>query len=188
MPKIEDAHILIMATNGFEQSELEVPLHKLKEAGADVDVASPDGGEIRGWQHKDWGNRIESDLEITDVDVEDYDALVLPGGVINPDILRTNDDAVNLVREFVDSGKVVAAICHGPWMLVQADAVRGRDVTSWKSVRKDLENAGGNWMDKDVVTDNGIITSRSPADLDAFVAKIIEEVREGRHSRREAAE
>lgn len=188
MPKIQDARILIMATHGFEQSELEVPRDKLRAAGADVKIASPDGGQIRGWKNKDWGNPVNSDLKISEVKLDDFDALVLPGGVINPDLLRVNEDAMKVVRGFIDSGRVVAAICHAPWLLVQADAVRGRNVTSYKSIRKDVENAGGKWVDKEVVTDKGIITSRSPADLEPFVAKIIEEVREGRHERRHAAE
>lgn len=168
---------LIIATNGFEQLELTVPRDKLREAGAKVDVASLDGQGIRGWNKTDWGKMEPADLQIADAKPYAYAALVMPGGVINPDKLRIDGDAMRIVRSFLDSGKVVAAICHGPWLLVQADAVRGRNVTSFKSIRKDVENAGGKWVDKEVVTDQGIITSRSPADLPAFVAKIIDRFR-----------
>ena len=183
MTDIKDARILIIATDGFEQSELEVPRDRLQQAGAQVTVASPDGDEIRGWKGDDWGSEVAVDARIEAVDAGDYDALVIPGGQINPDKLRVDKQAMGLVKTFLDSGKPVAAICHGPWLLVEADAVRGRDMTSYHSIRRDVENAGGNWIDREVVVDNGVITSRSPDDLDAFVAKIIEEVGEGRHPR-----
>lgn len=183
MARIEDARVLIIATNGVEQSELEVPRDKLRAAGAKVDVATLDGKPIRGWKFKDWGSEIKADLKIADARPEDYAALVIPGGQINPDLLRVDADAMRIVRAFLDSGKVVAAICHGPWLLVEADALKGRQATSYKSIRKDLENAGARWVDREVVTDRGIVTSRSPDDLEAFVAKIIEEIREGRHQR-----
>jgi protease I len=188
MNKIQDAKILIIATNGFEQAELEKPRDGLQQAGAHVDVASPDGKSIRGWDKTDWGLTVDVDKKIGDCKCADYDALVIPGGVINPDKLRIDEDAMRVVREFLSSGKIVAAVCHGPWLLVQADACRGRKMTSYKSIRKDVENAGANWVDQEVVTDRGIITSRNPGDLDAFIKKIIEEVQEGRHQRREAAE
>ncbi|HEX3809880.1 MAG TPA: type 1 glutamine amidotransferase domain-containing protein [Rhizomicrobium sp.] len=188
MTAIKDAKILIIATNGFEQSELEVPRDKLREAGAKVDVATLDGKEIRGWKHTDWGNTAQADLKIADAKEPDYTALVIPGGVMNPDKLRVDEDAMKLVRAFLNSGKIVAAVCHGPWLLVQADALRGRSATSYKSIRKDLENAGAKWEDSEVVTDNGIITSRNPDDLPAFTKKIIAEIEEGRHERRQAAE
>lgn len=188
MTKIQDARILIVATNGFEQSELEKPRDGLRATGAQVDVASPDGKSIRGWDKTDWGSTVEVDKKIADCKCADYDALVIPGGVINPDKLRVDEDAMRTVREFLASGKIVAAVCHGPWLLVQADACRGRKMTSYKSIRKDIENAGANWVDQAVVTDRGIITSRNPGDLEPFTKKVIEEVQEGRHQRREAAE
>jgi protease I len=184
MANIRNARILIMATNGFEQSELEVPRDELRNAGADVHVASPDGKTIRGWDKTDWGRPVPVDLKVADVETEGYHALVLPGGQINPDLLRIDESAMALVRSFVDSGKPVAAICHAPWLLVEADAVRGRQVTSYPSIRRDLENAGAEWLDEEVVVDDGIVTSRSPKDLNAFVSKIVEEVGEGRHQHR----
>ena len=183
MTDITDAKILIIATDGFEKFELEVPRDKLREAGATVHVASPDGTAIKSWDETDWGPEAEVDLKISDAKVNDYQAIVLPGGQINPDVLRTKPEAVSLVKEFTSAGKIVAAICHGPWLLIEADVVRGREMTSYPSIRTDLRNAGAKVVDREVVTDQGIITSRNPDDLDAFVAKIIEEVREGRHDR-----
>ena len=186
MPQINQARILIIATDGFEQAELEVPRDKLKEAGAKVTIASLDGKQIKGWDKKDWGRPASVDLKIADTKEGDYDALVIPGGVMNPDKLRVDEDTMKLVKAFLASGKIVAAVCHGPWLLVQADALKGRQATSYKSIRKDVENAGANWIDQEVVVDNGIITSRNPDDLPAFVKKIIEEVEEGKHHRRAA--
>ncbi|HEY1631369.1 MAG TPA: type 1 glutamine amidotransferase domain-containing protein [Rhizomicrobium sp.] len=188
MPEINQAKVLIIATHGFEQTELEVPRDRLRAAGAKVDVATPDGNEIRGWAGKDWGDKAPADLTLADAKIADYDALVIPGGVMNPDKLRIDEDAMKIVKGFLSSGRIVAAVCHGPWLLVQADALRGRQATSYKSIRKDLENAGANWVDQEVVTDSGIITSRNPGDLEAFSRKIIEEIREGRHDRKQAAE
>ncbi len=176
MPSIKQAKILIMATDGFEQSELLVPLAKLRDAGADVKVAAPKAGTIKGWDKTDWGQTVPVDLELESVDADDYHAMVLPGGQMNPDALRINERAVELVLDFLDSEKIVAAICHAPWLLVEADAVEGRTLTSWPSVKTDIENAGGDWVDEEVVVDDNMITSRSPKDLDAFVAKIIEEI------------
>lgn len=187
MPEIRDSRILIIATDGFEQSELMVPRDELRKAGARVDVASPDGRSIRGWKGKDWGETVEVDMKIADVNPADYSGLVLPGGQINPDLLRVDADAMKVVKAFLASGQTVAAICHGPWLLVEADAVRGKTVTSYKSIRKDMENAGANWVDQAVAVDKGLVTSRAPDDLPAFVAKIIEEVSEGRHAPRKVA-
>jgi protease I len=186
MPSIDQSKILIISANGFEQSELMVPLEKLKAAGATVHVATPDGQPVKGWKDKNWGESVNADLKIADARIEQYDALVIPGGQMNPDILRTEQDAVSLVRKFADSGKVIAAICHGPWMLVEAGVIKGREATSYSSIKTDMINAGARWSDVEVATDEGIITSRSPKDLEAFVAKIIEEVGEGRHDRRAA--
>ncbi|CDZ56365.1 type 1 glutamine amidotransferase domain-containing protein [Neorhizobium galegae] len=186
MTTIESANILILAADGYERSELRVPLEELKKRGAVVKIASIKAGEIKSWDKKNWGDTVPVDLEAKNVNAEDFDALVLPGGQINPDILRDNEDAMKVVRDFVKSGKPVAAICHGPWLLVEADALRGRKATSYHSIRTDIRNAGASWKDEAVVVDNGIITSRSPEDLPQFVAKIVEEVQEGRLNRRAA--
>lgn len=183
MPTIDTSKILILSTNGFEQSELEFPRDQLRAKGATVHVATPDGEDIKGWEGTDWGRMAEADLKITDVNPDDYDCIVLPGGQINPDILRTNDDAVSLIKGFVKDNKIVAAICHGPWLLVEAGVVEGREMTSYHSIKTDLKNAGAHWVDQEIAISNGIITSRSPEDLKAFVSKIVEEVEEGEHER-----
>jgi protease I len=183
MPRIADARIAILATDGYERSELRVPLDELRAKGATVEVVSPKSGEIRSWDNKDWGDSVPVDRTLDAARPDDYDALVLPGGQINPDLLRVEEGAVDFVRHFVASGKPVAAICHGPWLLIEAEVVRGRAMTSYKSIRTDMENAGARWQDREVVVDHGIVTSRSPDDLPAFVAKIVEEVEEGRHER-----
>ena len=183
MPKIDQSKILILSTNGFEQSELEFPRDQLRAKGATVHVATLDGESIKGWDGDDWGRTAEADLKIADAKVSDYDALVLPGGQINPDILRADETAVSLIRDFVTEGKIVAAICHAPWLLVEAGVAEGREMTSYHSIRTDLKNAGADVVDKEVAISNGIITSRSPEDLEAFVSKIVEEVEEGEHER-----
>ncbi|WP_168879933.1 DJ-1/PfpI/YhbO family deglycase/protease [Rhizobium sp. P28RR-XV] len=186
MPSINSAHILILATDGYERSELRVPLDELQKRGARVTVASIKEGSIKSWDKTDWGDSVDVDLLARDVDVNQFDALVLPGGQINPDKLRVDSDAMRVISEFLRSGKVVAAICHAPWLLIEADALRGRRATSYWSIKTDVKNAGANWQDETVVTDQGIITSRSPEDLNAFIDKIVEEVQEGRHERRVA--
>jgi protease I len=192
MTDIRQAKVLIIATDGFEQSELEKPLNQLREKGATVDVASPaktqQPGQIMGWDQTNWGRPVQVTKTLDEVDASAYDALVIPGGQINPDKLRLEPKAIEIVRRFTQDGKVVAAVCHGPWLLVEAGVAKGRKVTSWPSVKTDLMNAGANWVDSEVVTDQGIITSRKPDDLDAFVSKIVEEIGEGRHERRSAAE
>ncbi|WP_417524561.1 type 1 glutamine amidotransferase domain-containing protein [Marinovum sp.] len=186
MSTIENARILVVATHGFEQSELEFPRDQLRAKGATVEVATLDGQAIKGWEGKDWGREAKADLKVSDAKAEDYDAIVLPGGQINPDLLRVEKDVLSLIKDFYDSGKVVAAICHAPWLLIEAGLVKGRQLTSYPSVRTDVENAGGHWQDKEVVADMGIVTSRKPDDLKAFVSKIVEEIEEGKHDRQAA--
>jgi protease I len=183
MPNMSEARIAILATDGYERSELREPLEKLRGEGAKVDVVSLEPGEIKSWDKTDWGDSVPVDRTIAEISVEEYDALVLPGGQINPDVLRLDEKAVDFVRAFARSGKTLAAICHGPWLLVEADVVRDREMTSYPSIRTDVVNAGGKWTDKEVVVDQAIVTSRNPDDLPAFIAKIIEEVKEGRHQR-----
>lgn len=168
MPAVEESHILIIATDGFEQSELFEPRAKLIEAGAKVTLASPRTDPIQGMEQDEKGDMITPDITLDAVRIEEYDALLLPGGVANPDHLRMDETAVGIVRDFVESGKPVAAICHGPWLLVEADVVDGRTVTSWPSVRTDLMNAGASVVDREVVVDGNLITSRKPEDIPAF--------------------
>jgi protease I len=183
---LDGKRILILATTGFEQSELEVPRDKLKSAGATVDIVSPEQGEIKGWDKKDWGRPVKVDKALGGVKADDYDAIVLPGGQINPDLLRVNKDALALIKSFYDAGKTVAAVCHAPWLLVETGIAKGRKMTSYHSMKTDVMNAGAKWEDAPVVTDNGVVTSRNPGDLEAFSAKIIEEVREVTHQRQAA--
>ncbi len=181
--KLNGKRVAILATDGFEQSELTSPRDALSRAGAKVEIISPKYGKIKGWLNGQWGQEVEVNTRLEDASPEDYDALVLPGGVINPDALRKNDVAVNFVRGFFQEGKQkpVAAICHGPQTLINADVVKHRRMTSYVSIRKDLENAGANWVDEEVVVDHGLVTSRSPKDLEAFNRKMIEEIGEGDH-------
>jgi protease I len=171
---IKGKKVAILATDGFEQVELTEPRRDLEKAGAKVDVLSIKPGQIKGWDKTDWGKPVKVDHLVNDVRPTDYDALVLPGGQINPDKLRTDRNAVAFIKAFVESGKPVAAICHGPWGLIEADVVKGKTVTSWPSVHTDLKNAGAKWVDKEVVQDGNIITSRRPEDIPAFSKQIIE--------------
>jgi protease I len=168
----------------FERVELEKPRKALEDAGAEVDVVSIHDGKINGFDHFDPANEVSVDRTVDEVSVDDYDALMIPGGVGNPDQLRGDENAVHLVREFGESGKPIAVICHGPWILVEAGLARGRTLTSWPTLQTDIRNAGGNWVDEEVVVDDGIVTSRKPDDILAFNEKMIEEFCEGRHERR----
>jgi protease I len=179
--ELRNKRVAVLAENGFEQSELIEPRKALQEAGATADVVSPQSGKIKGWNHTDWGDEVAVDRRLEDARADEYDALLLPGGVMNPDKLRMNPRAVQFVKHFVDAGKPIAAICHGPWPLIEAGAVRGRRVTSWPSLQTDLRNAGAEWVDQEVVTDRGLVTSRKPDDIPAFNRKMIEEFAEGRH-------
>jgi protease I len=178
---LEGKRIAFLATDGVEQSELEQPWNEVQKAGATVELLSVHKGSIQAFRHLDKGDTFEVDGLVADADASDYDGLVLPGGVANPDTLRANDKAVSFVRQFFEQAKPVAAICHGPWTLVEADVIRGRTVTSWPSLKTDIRNAGGQWVDEEVHVDQGLVTSRKPDDLPAFCAKAIEEFAEGRH-------
>ena len=181
MATLSNKKVAILTEEGFEQVELTSPLEALKNAGAQVDVISPKSGKIKAWNHTDWGIEIDVDKELSTVSPDDYDALVLPGGVMNPDKLRQNKEAVAFVSAFLDEGKPVAAICHGPQVLIETGMISGRNMTSYPSLQTDLKNAGVNWTDEEVVVDNGLVTSRNPDDLPAFNKKMIEEIAEGVH-------
>jgi protease I len=182
--KLFNTRVAAIVTDGFEQSELFEPKKALEEAGAAVDVISIKTGDVKAWNHKEWGESAKATKAIADVSADDYDALLLPGGVMNPDKLRTNGPVVAFVREMWTAKKPIAAICHGPWTLIEAGAVDGRTLTSWPSLKTDLINAGANWVDEAVVVDQGLVTSRKPDDIPAFNAKMIEEFAEGPHQRR----
>lgn len=179
--RLQGRKVAVLATDGFEQVELEKPVEALRQAGAEVEIVAPHGGEIQGFQHHDKGRKVAVDRELSQANAADYDAIVLPGGVINPDQLRLEPKAIDFVRSFARSGKPIAAICHGPWTLINADAVDGKRMTSWPSLETDLKNAGADWVDEPVVVDEGLVTSRKPDDLPAFCSKMIEEFAEGRH-------
>ena len=182
--ELRNKRVAALVDNGFEQSELVEPKRALEAAGAKVDIVSPQNGKVKGWAMKDWGEEVAVDRELDGANAAEYDALLLPGGVMNPDKLRTNRKAVSFVKGFVDAGKPIAAICHGPWTLIEAGGVQGRKMTSWPSLQSDLRNAGAHWVDQEVVTDNGLVTSRKPDDIPAFKRKMIEEFAEGRHDER----
>jgi protease I len=185
--ELKGKRVAFLFTEGAEQAEVEKPLEAVKGAGAEVDIVSLETGDVEMWQHFDKGDTIRADRAVSDVSASDYDGLVLPGGVANPDQLRMDQDAVRFVRGFFEEGKPVGVICHGPWLLAEADVVRGRKVTSWPSLQTDLRNAGADWVDEEVVVDHGLVTSRKPDDLPAFCSKIVEEFAEGRHEQQRAA-
>jgi protease I len=182
MGKLDGKKVAFLATDGVEQVELTEPWKKVEDEGGTPELVSLESGEIQAFEHLDHGDRFEVDKTVQDANESDYDGLVLPGGVANPDFLRGDEDAVAFVKSFFDSQKPVAVICHGPWTLVEADVVRGRKITSWPTVRTDIENAGGNWVDEEVVVDNGLVSSRKPDDLPAFCDKLAEEICEGIHT------
>jgi len=179
--KLSGKRVAILVEDGFEQVELTSPKEALEAAGAQTHIISPKADKVKGWEHTKWGQEFPVDVGIDQANANNYDALLLPGGVMNPDKLRTNKKAVQFVHSFFDQEKPVAAICHGPWMLVEADVVKGRTVTSYPSIQTDLKNAGANWVDKEVVVDRGLVTSRKPDDLPAFNRKLVEEIGEGQH-------
>lgn len=176
MAKIDNTKIIILASDGFEQVELTTPQQKLRDAGAEIHVASPDGNDITGWYFDRWGDETKVDMKIEDVDVTAYDAMVLPGGQINPDVMRGNPDVVRKIKDFAATGKPLAAICHAPWLLIEADLVRGKRLTSFHTIRTDLKNAGAKAVDEQVAKDGNLITSRNPDDLDAFVGAIVDAI------------
>jgi protease I len=179
---LEGKRIAILVEEGFEQVELTEPLKALKDAGAEAHIISPNKNtEIKAWNHTDWGDKFTVDKKLSEVNANDYNGLMLPGGVMNPDKLRTNQDAVNFVDSFMRSGKPVAAICHAPWTLIETGKLKGKRVTSYHTLKTDLKNAGADWVDQEVVVDNGLVTSRNPDDIPAFNKKMIEEFAEGKH-------
>jgi protease I len=184
--KLSGKSVAIIATDGVERAELIEPKKALEDAGARTTVISPKAGAIKSWEHGQWSDDIAVDLTFDEAKADEFDSLLIPGGVMNPDRLRTHKTAVAFVRRFFEMGKPVAAICHGPWMLVEAGVVRGRTVTSWPSLQTDIRNAGGDWVDRDVVVDEGLVTSRKPDDIPAINRKMIEEISEGVHMSRVA--
>lgn len=175
--------VAILVENGFEQVELTAPKKALEDAGAQTHIISPSNDEVKGWKHTEWGDSFRVNVPLKNAKEQDYDALVLPGGVMNPDTLRTNDTALSFIRSFFDAHKPVAAICHGPWTLIDAGVAKGRKMTSYHSIRTDLQNAGVDWVDQEVVVDNGLVTSRNPDDIPAFNRKMVEEIAEGKHEK-----
>lgn len=181
MEKLTSKRVAILVADGFEESEFTQPLEALKKAGAEVEVVSLKAGKVKAWAHDKWGGEYDVTNIVSEVNAQEYDALVLPGGVMNPDKLRVDQDAVNFVGGFFEDNKPIAAICHGPWLLIETGELRGRTVTSFPSIQTDLKNAGATWVDEEVVVDNGLVTSRSPKDLPAFCKKMVEEIAEGKH-------
>ena len=185
--ELKGKRVAFLFTEGAEQAEVEAPLEAVRKAGAETDIVSLEKGDVQMWQHFDKGDTIKADKAVKDAKASDYDGLVLPGGVANPDQMRADKDAVKFVRDFFEQDKPVGMICHGPWMLVEAGVAKGRKVTSWPSLQTDLRNAGADWVDQEVVVDNGLVTSRKPDDLPAFNAKIVEEFAESKHRQKVAA-
>ena len=181
MKNLSGKKVAIITENGFEESELTSPKKALEQAGATVHIISSKKGNVKAWNHDHWSAELPVDKEISNARTDDYDALMIPGGVINPDRMRINKDFVNFAAQFLEEGKPVGAICHGPQLLIETGLLKGKEMTSYPSIRTDLENAGVHWMDKEVVVDNGLVTSRSPRDLEAFNKKLVEEIREGVH-------
>jgi protease I len=179
---VQGKKVAILTENGFEEVELTSPMNALEQAGATVEIVSPQTGKVKAWNHDHWSIELDVDKNLSDANPEDYDMLVLPGGVLNPDKLRLNKDAVAFAQHFLEQGKPLAAICHGPQTLIETGMLNGRMMTSYPSVKTDLMNAGVNWQDKEVIVDNGLVTSRSPEDLEAFNRKMIEELSEGQHA------
>ncbi|MEX2335842.1 MAG: type 1 glutamine amidotransferase domain-containing protein [Fulvivirga sp.] len=178
---LKDKKVAILVTHGFEEVELTGPREALENAGATMHIISPESGKVKSWDKKDWGTEYDVDKNLADVSPHDYNALLLPGGVMNPDHLRMNESAVAFVNSFLEEGKPIAAICHGPWTLIETGQLQGRTMTSYPSLKTDLKNAGVNWVDKEVVVDQGLVTSRNPDDIPAFNRNMIEEFREGVH-------
>jgi len=178
---LDGKKVAILVADGFEEVELTSPKEALEDAGAEIDIVSPVEKKVRGWDETDWGSKIKVDVPLNEANAGDYDALLLPGGVMNPDRLRLEPKAIQFIRDFFDMGKPVAAICHGPWTLIDAGVAKGRRMTSYPSIKNDLKNAGAQWIDEEVVVDNGLVTSRKPADLRAFNRKMLEEFGEGVH-------
>jgi protease I len=185
--RLDGRRVAILVTDGFEQKELAEPRKALDEAGAMTQIVSPKAGEVEGWNHYDAGDKFKVDVPLASADASDYDALLLPGGVANPDQLRMDETAVAFVKAFVGAGKPIAAICHGPWTLIEAGAVRGRKMTSWPSLKTDLANAGAKWVDEECVVDDGLVTSRKPQDIPVFNQKMIEEFAAGKREQQKAA-
>jgi protease I len=187
MANLEGKRIAILVTDGFEQVELTEPKKALEAEGAHTAIIAPKGGDVKAWKDSGWGDNFPVDSTLGTINAADYDALLLPGGVMNPDKLRMEPNAIAFIQAFAEAGKPIAAICHGPWTLIEAGIVEGRTLTSYPSLKTDIQNAGGHWVDEEVVTDNGLVTSRKPDDLPAFNRKFIEEIREGIHHRQKTS-
>jgi protease I len=182
MANLKGKKVAILTENGFEEVELTSPKKALEDAGAKVEIVSPQKNKVKAWAHDHWSIELPVDVNIEDADPNDYDALMIPGGVLNPDKMRSNDKCVEFAQHFLQEGKPVAAICHGPQLLIETGMLEGRNMTSYPSIKTDLVNAGADWSDREVIVDNGLVTSRSPEDLEAFNKKMIEEIKEGQHS------